>query len=127
MGRAFPMPAGARGIAVGIHDRLVGLDLFDSAETLERQWPRLVGSAASALLDRQRAIQFGAAPKPRHRHVDSGALSRMVERATTALTEATVGHSVGLGHDVRFSAPKLVGTALVHDRRAVHVALFRPS
>ena len=125
--RAFPMPAGARGIAVGLNDRLVGLDLFDSAETLERQWSRLVGSAASALLDRKRAIQVGAAPKPRHRHVDSGALGRMVERASTALTDATVAHSVGLGHDVRFSAPKLVGTALVHDRRALHVALFRPS
>ncbi|MGI8928013.1 MAG: ARPP-1 family domain-containing protein [Candidatus Limnocylindrales bacterium] len=106
---------------------LVGLDLFDSAETLERQWPRLVGSAASALLDRQRAIQFGAAPMPKHRHVDAGALGRMLERATSALADANVAHSVGLGHDVRFSAPKLVGTALVHDRRAVHVALFRPA
>ena len=125
--RAFPMPAGARGIAVGINDRLVGLDLFDSAETLERQWPRLVGSAASALLDRQRAIQVGVAPKPRRRHVDTGALGRVVERANTALANATVAHSVGLGHDVRFSAPKLVGTALVHDRRAIHVALFRPA
>ncbi len=123
---AFPMPAGARGIALGIHDRLVGLDLFDSTETLERQWPRLIGSAASALLDRQRAIQFGASPKPRHRHVDSGALGRMLERATTALTDASVANSVGLGRDVRFSAPKIVGTSLVHDRRAIHVALFRP-
>ena len=49
----------------------------------------------------------------------------MLERATAALADATVTHSVGLGHDVRFSAPKLVGTALVHDHRAVHVALFR--
>jgi hypothetical protein len=119
------MPAGARGIAVGIHDRLVGLDLFDSAETLERQWPRLVGSAASALLDRERAIHAGVAPKPRHRHVDSGALGRMLERATTALADAAVAHSIGLGHDVRFSSPKLIGTALVYDRRAIHVALFR--
>jgi hypothetical protein len=124
---AFPMPAGARGIAVGIHDRLVGLDLFDSAETLERQWPRLVGSAASAMLDRRRAIQAGVAPKPRHGHVDSGALGRMLERATTGLADATVAHSVGLGRDIRFTAPKLVGTALVHDRRAIHVALFRPA
>jgi hypothetical protein len=122
---AFPMPAGARGIAVGIHDRLVGLDLFDSAETIERQWPRLVGSAASALLDRERAIHAGVAPKPRHRHVDSGALGRMLERATTALADAAVAHSIGLGHDVRFSSPKLIGTALVYDRRAIHVALFR--
>lgn len=121
------MPAGARGVAIGIHDRLVGLDLFDSAETLERQWPRLIGSAASALLDRRRAIEAGAAPKPRHRHVDHGSLDRMLSRATTALADASTAPSVGLGHDVRFTAPRLVGTALVHDRRAIHVALFRPT
>lgn len=125
--RAFPMPAGARGVAIGVHDRLVGLDLFDSAETLERQWSRLIGSAASALLDRHRAIQAGAAPRPRHRHVDHGAPDRMLARATAALTDASATPSVGLGHDVRFTAPKLVGTALVHDRRAIHVALFRPA
>ena len=125
--RAFPMPAGTRGIAVGINDRLAGLDLFDSVETLEREWSRLVGSAASALLDRQRAIRAGAAPTPRHRHIDTGALGRMLERATIAVADAAVADSVGLGHDVRFSAPKLVGTALAHDGRAVHVALFRPA
>ena len=73
--RAFPMPPGSRGVAIGLFNRLVGLDLFDSAETLERQWPRLVASAASALLDQQRAIDADVAPKPPHRHLDSGALT----------------------------------------------------
>ncbi|MEO5986925.1 MAG: DUF6569 family protein [Candidatus Limnocylindria bacterium] len=123
--RAFPMPPGARGIAVGLHNELVGLDLFDSAETMERQWSRLVGSAASALLDRQRAIAAGAAPKPKHRGLHGDALDRMLKRATAAVGKPTVAPSVGLGHDVRFSAPKLVGTALVHYPRAIHVALFR--
>lgn len=123
--RAFPMPTGARGVAIGLFDRLVGLDLFDSAETLERQWPRLVASAASALLDQQRAIGAGMLPAPRHRHLDSSALDRMLGRARSALGEATVGPSVGEGSDCRFTAPKLVGTALVHERRAVHIALFR--
>jgi hypothetical protein len=50
----------------------------------------------------------------------------MLDRATISLADATVAHSVGLGRDVRFSGPKLVGTALVQDRRAIHVALFRP-
>ena len=122
---AFPVPPGSRGIAIGLLDRLVGLDIFDSAETAERQWSRLVASAASALLDRQRAIAMRAAAKPRHRHVDPGALDRMLGRARAALGSATVSPSVGLGRDVRFAAPRLVGTALVHDRRAVHVALFR--
>jgi len=125
--RAFPMPAGSRGVAIGLFNRLVGLDLFDSTETLERQWPRLVASAASALLDQQRAINSRVAPKPAHRRLDSGALDRMLARAASALTDAAVTPSVGLGSDVRFSAPKIVGTALVHERRAIHLALFRPA
>ena len=77
--RAFPMPASSRGVAIGIFDRLVGLDLFDSAETLERQWARLVASGASALLDHQRAIGRGLAkaqaPPPGFRRAgqDAGA------------------------------------------------------
>ena len=125
--RAFPIPPSSRGIAIGLFNRLIGLDLFDSAETLERQWPRLIGSAASALLDQQRSIDAGTAPKPAHRHLDSGALDRMLSRAAAALADAAVSPSVGLGRDVRFEAPKLTGTALVHDRRAIHVALFRPA
>ena len=106
--RAFPMPTGTRGVAIGLFDRLVGLDLFDSAETLERQWPRLVASAASALLDQQRTIEAGMLPAPRHRHLDSNALDRMLGRARSALADATVRPSVGEGSDVRFTAQSLL-------------------
>jgi hypothetical protein len=102
--RAFPMPAGSRGVAIGLFDRLVGLDLFDSAETLERQWPRLVAGAVSALLDQQRAMATHATPKPKHRHLDSGALDRMLARAASALADASASPSVGLGSDIRFTA-----------------------
>ncbi len=127
MVRAFPMPPGSRGVAIGLFNRLIGLDLFDSVETLERQWSRLVGSGTSALLDQQRSIDAGMAPKPAHRHLDSGALDRMLSRAASALADAAVSPSVGLGSDVRFEEPKVTGTALVHDRRAIHIALFRPA
>jgi hypothetical protein len=123
--RALPMPIGTCGVAIGLFDRLVGLDLFDSAETLERQWPRLVASAASALFDQQRMIEAGIVPVPRHRHLDSNALDRMLARARSALPDATVKPSVGEGSDVRFTAQRLLGSALVHERRAVHIALFR--
>jgi hypothetical protein len=123
--RAFPMPTGARGIAIGLHDRLVGLDLFDSTETLERQWPRLVASAASALIDERRAIAAHAQPMPKHRHLDSHALDRKLARARVALTSATAARSVSLGSDIRFAAPKLTGSALTYDRRAIHISLFR--
>lgn len=123
--RAFPMPPGARGIAVGLFDRLVALDVFDSVETLERQWRRLITSAASAVLDQQRAINDGQLPPPKHRRLHSKALPRMLERASDAVAGAAVNPSVGAGKDVRFQGPKILGAALVHDRRAVHIALFR--
>src|SRR4029079_1735811 len=46
--RAFPVPEGANGVAVGIGGKVIALDMFDSAETLQKQWPRLIASAASA-------------------------------------------------------------------------------
>lgn len=123
--RAFPCPSGARGVAFALFDRLTGLDLFDSAETLQRQWPRLVEGYASALLDHRRAIQGGERPEPRHRHVDHGALDRMLSRARGSLSGASVKRSVGEGSDVRFVGTRVHGSALVHDRRVVHLAMFR--
>ena len=56
---AFPCPAGASGLAVGIGGRLVALELFDSSATLAGQWPRLVEGAASAYVDHRRAVTSG--------------------------------------------------------------------
>lgn len=123
---AFPMPAGAHGVAIAHGDRLAGLDLFGSTETLEGQWPRLIQSAVLAHLDWQRKVRAGEIEQPRHGHPDPDALDRMLTRAADALAEPTVTASVGLGDDVRFSGPRVVGSALVHDGCAIHVALFRP-
>ncbi len=70
--RAFPCPAGATGIAVGIGGKLVAVELFDAPSTLAEQWPRLVEGAASAYADHRRAVDAGLAPKPRHRYPDEG-------------------------------------------------------
>jgi hypothetical protein len=126
-GRAFPMPETARGIAVGLFDRLVGLDMFDSAETLGRQWPRLIASAASALLDAQRGIASGVLTTPSHGRLHSAALDRMLKRARDGARTASVNPSVGEGSDVRFQGVKVVGTALVDGGRVIHLALFRRS
>ena len=123
--QAFPCPAGATGVAVGIDGRVIAIELFDSASTLQEQWPRLVESAASAYLDQRRAVAAGLAPKPVHRHPDDGALGRMLARARHALDGAVVGPSVGEGVDVRLSGKKVRGGALVVDDRPVHVELFR--
>ena len=120
-----PAPRGATGVAVGIDGRVIAIELFDSATTLQEQWPRLVESAASAYLDQRRAVAAGLAPKPVHRHPDDGALGRMLARARHALDGAVVGPSVGEGVDVRLSGKKVRGGALVVDDRPIHVELFR--
>jgi len=123
--RAFPCPAGASGVAVGIGGRLVALELFDAASTLAEQWPRLVEGAASAYADHRRAVATGYEPKPRHRHPDEGALGRMLARAAGATATAVVGPSVGEGFDVRLAGTRLRGGALVVGDDVVHLELFR--
>ena len=123
--RAFPCPAGATGIAVGIGGRLVAVELFDAPSTLAEQWPRLVEGAASAWADHRRAVAAGVEPEPRHRHPDEGALGRMLARAAGAAATAVVGPSVGEGFDVRLAGTRLRGGALVVGDDVVHLELFR--
>jgi hypothetical protein len=123
--RAFPCPAGATGVAVGIGGRLVALELFDAISTLAEQWPRLVEGAASAYADHRRAVAAGVEPAPRHRYPDEGALERLLGRAAAACADAVVGASVGEGHDIRLRGEKVRGGALVVDGHPVHVELFR--
>lgn len=66
--RSFPLPPGSRGVAIGLFDRGVGLDLFDSAETLERQ-SRRAEAALPMSLD-----HFLDGASPRRWAVDGGRL-----------------------------------------------------
>ena len=122
---AFPCPAGATGVAVGIGGQLVAVELFDAASTLAEQWPRLLEGAASAYADHQRAVAAGIAPRETHRYPDEGALARMLGRAAAATAGAIVGPSVGEGFDVRLAGRKIRGGALVVGDRPVHLELFR--
>ena len=122
--RAFPCPAGATGIAVGIAGRIVALEFFDAASTLAEQWPRLVEGAASAWADHRRAVTTGATPPPRHRHPDEGALGRMLARAVDATDTAVVRPSVGQGADVRIAGTRVRGGALVAGDHVVHLEVF---
>lgn len=122
---AFPVPDRACGAAIGVGGKLIALDLFDSADTLRKQWPRLIASAASAKLDFDRRVAAGLLPKPQHTHPDPGALGRMLVRAKKATDDAVVNTSPGEGWDVRPETAKLHGAALVHADRVVHLSLFR--
>jgi hypothetical protein len=122
---AFPCPAGAAGLAVGVGGRLIALELFDHSATLAASWARLVESAVSAHLDHKRAVAAGATLAAAHHYPDPGALGRLVGRAVAAVDGALYGPSVGEGVDLRLAGPKVAGSALVRDGQVVHVELFR--
>ncbi|MEO7117483.1 MAG: DUF6569 family protein [Candidatus Limnocylindrales bacterium] len=125
MAGAFPVPDGATGMAVAIGGRLVALDIFDTASTLKQQWPRLIEAAVSAKFDEDRRVAAGRAPQSGPHHPVPGALGLMLARARGAVCDATISPSVGEGVDVRLVAPKIHGSALVHEDRVIHLSLFR--
>jgi hypothetical protein len=122
---AFPCPAGANGLAVGVGGRLIALELFDHPSTLAASWPRLVESAVSAHLEHKRSVAAGVTLAAPHHYPDPGALGRLVGRAAAALDGAVYGPSVGEGVDLRLTGPKVAGSALVRDGHVVHAELFR--
>lgn len=122
---AFPCPAGAKGLAVGVGGKVIALELFDAEATLAEQWPRLVEGAVSAYADHRRAVTAGLVPPAHHRYPDAGAIGRLVGRAAASLERAVVDRSVGEGFDVRLAGTRVRGGALVVEGRPVHLELFR--
>ncbi len=102
------------GVAFGLEDKIQGLDLFDSPETLRRLHPKLIRSWA---LD---AIARGTSGI---KAVETTSLERFLARIHAATTVQQRG--VGMGQDIRLSGPKVAGAALDCFEHLVHLAAFR--
>lgn len=102
------------GVAFGLEDKIQGLDLFDSAETLRHLHPKLIRSWA---LD---AIARGTSGI---KAVEIDSLERFLARMRTAT--AVQQRGVGMGTDIRLSGPRIAGAALDCFGHLVHLAAFR--
>jgi hypothetical protein len=101
------------GALFAINGRIVGLDLFDYAQTFLRFFPKLVRSNA---LD---AITFF---QPDFTPLTTEAAQQFVERVARADSQAFP--AVGEGEDLRFRAAGVVGSALLARERVVHLCAF---
>ena len=101
------------GALFAINGRIVGLDLFDFAQTFRRFFPKLVRSNA---LD---AITFF---QPEFTPLTAEGAQQFIERVARANSQ--VFPAVGEGEDVRFRAAGVVGSALVARERVVHLCAF---
>lgn len=125
------------GALFAIGDRLVGLDLFDSAATFRRLLPKLVRSYALDAMDAaatdvtlrrvdDAGRRNGASDRRRHPAAGTGSLRAAADLFLRLVAEADTKSvaAVGLGTDVRLVAPSLAGAALVHEERLVHLSAF---
>ena len=109
---AFPYAAGAVGMLVALHGRVVGADLFDQPPTAQTLWPKLLRSYA---LD---ALEEGTGER-----VSQEQAMQFLKYAQGARYE--VFPSVALGEEVRLEGDGVFGGGLVYQETPVHISLFR--
>lgn len=111
---AFPCHPGQQGLFVSIDGRPVGMDLLSLPEAYASVHDKLVRSYALDLVVEERDREepsAGAAP--------AADFLRRISRASS-----TGYPAIGLGTEFRLHGEDLVGSALVHDEKVIHMAFF---
>jgi hypothetical protein len=102
------------GAVFQVNGKVVGMDAFGKAATFSRVFKNLLESYALDAVDRfEKEIDSGDGKK---------AASDVLAAASAANAESRP--SVGLGLDLRLESENLVGFALEHEVRLVHICLF---
>ena len=106
------LPEGAAGVLVGRHNRIIGVDLFDSPTTLKMLWDRL---SDAYFFD---ALRDPAAAKP----TPAEHAQRFIERLGSAAKPRIP--ALALGDELEITGEGLVGVALLYDGGVCHLAAF---
>ena len=114
--KAFDCQEHQRGLLVIVGGAVVGFDVLSREEAYAKLHAKLVKSyAMDALLDTRKEAEKPSLDKAR----------AFIKEACGC--EEKRHRSVGLGWDYRFQGPGMVGSALVHEKVAIHAAFFRAS
>ena len=113
IGRLRALP-GQCGALFAIDGRLVGLELFDSAQTFAHYLPKLVRSYAMDAVDN---------PQPAAEQPTELAARTFLSEVGGMPSEAFP--AVGEGQQIRLEGAAIVGSALLHHERVLHLAAFK--
>lgn len=111
--KALAPVAGQRGALFAIDGVAIGLDLFDSSDTLAALLPKLVRSFALDAIETAGAEHPAAPPETAERFLGE-----------LRAAEGEGFPAVGLGRDLRLTSPTLSGAALVLDGTLIHLCAF---
>jgi hypothetical protein len=95
---------------------VAGFDLFDRPSTLRKMLPKLVRSVAVDAIDKAEPSHDGGPASVRTRAAQF--------LAVTAETPQHRTQALGLGDDVRLTAPQIAGAALAVGEHVVHISAF---
>ena len=105
-------PEGAAGVLVGRHDRIIGMDLFDSPTTLKTLWDRFRTPICSMPCVILRLF----------RRRPSTMRKKFIERLGNAAKPRIP--ALALGEELEITGEGLVGAALLYDGGLCHLAAF---
>jgi hypothetical protein len=108
----LPLPSGAAGVLMARGDRVVGMDLFDSPDTLQSLWERLSD-----------AYFFDALRNRRRRRKASRKSAQQFLQEIAARVKPRVP-ALGLGDELEIAGDEVVGGALLYSGRVCHLAAF---
>ncbi len=117
--RSFAPARDQVGAVFTIEGKVVGLELFDSPETLRKLFPKLLRSYGLDALDRARSDPDGKRTSRIPTQAKASAFLRKVSRAKEEMFPA-----LGEGQDLRLSGPGFTGAALAVGGRVVHLSAF---
>ena len=111
--KAFPYVPRQKGILVMINGKVIGFDILSLKSVYEALHPKLVKSyAMDALLQQKEKADDGSLEMAR----------TFIEDVRQCKEDSY--KSVGLGRDHRFEGRTIVGSALVHEEKVIHMAFF---
>jgi len=117
--RAFSLSANQVGAAFAIEGKIVGMDLFDSPETLRKLFPKLLRSYGLDALDKALS---GSEKKKSYTQPATTKVEAFLKKVAKA--EAKEYPAVGEGQDVCLTHPALTGGALAAAGHIVHLSAF---
>lgn len=111
--KTIELKPGQKGIAILINGSIAGIDVLSHHAAYAMLHAKLVKSYAMEALLEQKNGEYPCSAETARRFIDA-----------IAGASASKFKSVGLGWDIRFEAPGLIGSALEHEGAVIHLAAF---
>jgi len=112
--KKMALPEGANGYIACVGDMILGGDIFDRTETLQKKWRRLI---QGAIIESVRIRNHHKKP------VEKPAVESFLKNAADSVSDTFT--PVGMGIGINITGKYVVGSVLADDENIVHTSIFQ--